>query len=390
VVHCGLANEICLAVLDELNAADADFAAQGFAFPGVPRLRCASLDCSTVTQDPLDIEMGVQVLDASECRHSFGGHLASGTFNTITGAFTVCVPSGGIPSDDWLRYTVRHHLFHAVQFRFPLVRHAPAGVPAGDVWVIEGTADAAVESGAAMRRTEGGGAELQRALRRAEVTLTDDHEQVSTLPYETQDFWVYLFQASHRSAPLGELKPFFELGASTESVAVALENSGGVQAFGTLGQEYWGWVKNQVMEKTDVKFENDDGTTALKNPCQLELGLIGRGDVDEVDISWPTAHSVFGGLEPLQAEAVKIEFTELARNITILAVGGGGPDGPAYKVYLVGEAGCEVPGAVPDSSPRTFEELPAGSVVYVVLASVQHQDGALPPLYQVVIRGIEG
>jgi hypothetical protein len=228
-------------------------------------------------------------------------------------------------------------------------------------------------------------------LRRADVRLTiDGADSDAAYPFESQDFWIYLFQASHRSAPLGELKPFFELGASTESVAAALENSGGVQAFGTLGQEYWGWVKNQVMEKTDVKFENDDGTTALNDPCQLELGLIGRGDVDEVDISWPAAQSIFGGLEPLQAEAVKIEFTELARNITILAVGGGGPDGPAYKVYLVGEAGCEVPGAVPDSSPRTFEELPAGSVVYVVLASVQHQDGPLPPLYQVVIRGIEG
>ena len=138
------------------------------------------------------------------------------------------------------------------------------------------------------------------------------------------------------------------------------------------------------MEKTDVTFDG-----ALANPCQLELDLIGRGEEDEVDISWPTSKQVYGGLERLQAEAVKIEFTSVARRVTVSAEGGGGPDGLAYKVYLVGETGCTEPAVVPDSSPRTFGQVPQGAVVYVVLASVQHQEGPLPPLYQVVIRGVD-
>jgi hypothetical protein len=51
---------------------------------------------------------------------------------------------------------MRHLLFHAVQFNYPIVRHAPAGIQLWDQWVIEGTADAAVGSDAVMRRTGAG------------------------------------------------------------------------------------------------------------------------------------------------------------------------------------------------------------------------------------------
>ena len=44
---------------------------------------------------------------------------------------------------------------------------------------------------------------------------------------------------------------------------------------------------------------------------------------------------------------------------------------------------------IPDSEPRTFRELQPGAVVYVVLASIEHEAGPLPPLYQVVVRGFD-
>ena len=316
-----------------------------------------------------------------------GCHISGGRFVMIPDTIVVCLPNGGIPSDDWLKYTVRHQLFHAIQFghdslRSPLLQ--PRRV--WDEWVVEGMADAAVESDATMRRTNGGGSELTRSLRRADVPLTVERTDEQAYPFETQDFWVHLLQAGGRNASLGELETFLEQGASTGSVATVLDSSSSVLAFGTLGEEYWGWVKNQVMEKT-VTFDD-----ALANPCQLELDLIGRGSDDagdEVDISWPDARSVHGGLERLQAEAVKIEFTEFARFVTIFAEGGGGPDGLAYKVYLAGESGCSDPAVIPDSEPRTFPELQPGAVVYVVLASIEHDAGPLPPLYQVVVRGFD-
>ena len=54
-----------------------------------------------------------------------------------------------------------------------------------------------------------------------------------------------------RNASLGTLDLFFKLGAATSSVADRLANNGGsLLLFRSLGEEYWSWVKNQVMEKT--------------------------------------------------------------------------------------------------------------------------------------------
>ena len=47
------------------------------------------------------------------------------------------------------------------------------------------------------------------------------------------------------SLGLGYLKPLFERGGTTEAAAQFFAEVHGT----TLGAEYWGWVKNQAIEK---------------------------------------------------------------------------------------------------------------------------------------------
>ncbi len=322
------------------------------------------------------------------CRSTAGGHTGDGKIDTTSQAMTLCLGAQGIVSDQWLHYVVRHSLFHLIQLTYyPALKisfsQTVAGIMPYDDWVIEGTADAAVESSATMQRTDGDGVN-RRDLRQVDVRLTFEQDNVTSHALETQDFWVYLLANNRHSFGLGELDSFFERGASTTAVADRLVNPPTV-FYGTLGQEYWSWVKNQVMEKAVTLQSMPPPGTVLANPCQLEHQLLGRQATDPADISWPTLDHVYGGLERLQAELVKVEFTEEARAVTVLAEGGGGPSQISYKVYLEGEEACDDPTVVPDSSPRTFLSLPAGTIVYVVLASTEPA-GVLPPLYRVLVR----
>jgi hypothetical protein len=188
-------------------------------------------------------------------------------------------------------------------------------------------------------------------------------------PYQTQDFWVYLLHSGNRNASLGTIDSFLKLGATTSSVADRLaSNDGSLLLFKSLGEEYWSWVKNQVMEKI-VPLEAVPPGDSLANPCQLEYALIGRKETDAADISWPASSEALVDLSHLQAKLIKIEFTEPASFVTVFTEDAGGPDAPAYKVYLKGEADCANPMVVPENL-RKFNSLPKGAVIYVVLANI--------------------
>src|SRR5262249_31920510 len=237
----------------------------------------------------------------------------------------------GFPSPELLNAYAHHELFHAVQHSYT----GSFSTTSYD-WVSEGTADAAVASDTEMHRTP------IDDPRPVNVPLTSGE---GLYPYQAQDFWVYLFQANHRALPLGELGSFLQRGLSTESVAQVLASPPSTFYFG-LGGEYWSWVKNQVLEKTvDL-----DG--ALPNPCVLELALIGRSPTDGADISWPASDHVFGDLEGLQANLVKIHFTTAANNVTITAEGSGGENVLAYKVFRVRDANCADPSGGADRPTR--------------------------------------
>ena len=169
-------------------------------------------------------------------------------YDPVEAMMTVCLLSSGNPADDSLRGAIRHELFHAVQWAYPKI-----GQGSPDDWVVEGTATAAVAFDTEMHRTSVFNYPLREVDGPLESGLIDSDTWMkeSGYPYETQDFWVYLFLAGGRNANLGTLDLFFKLGATTGSVANRLANdNNSLLLFRSLGEEYWSWVKNQVMEKT--------------------------------------------------------------------------------------------------------------------------------------------
>jgi hypothetical protein len=295
------------------------------------------------------------------------------------------LPTSETLTADALSGAARHELFHAVQFAYPKVYLGP-----WNDWVTEGTAEAAVSSDTEMHRTSIQG--FDRELREVDVPLgnqlTDDPPGAG-YTYEAQDFWVYLLHSGDRNANLGTLASFFELGSSTGSVAERLaSNNNSLLLFRSLGDEYWAWVKNQVMEKTVPLASLPPPGNSLANPCQMEQALLGRTATSAADISWPASNEAVVSLLHLEAKLVKIEVAEATSFVTVLAENGGGPGGLAYKVYLKDEAGCANPAVVPEGA-RTFDSLPKGAVVYVVLADTDYQ-GAVRPLFRVLVRGPEG
>jgi hypothetical protein len=278
------------------------------------------------------------------------------------------VDPAGLPAPELLKAYAHHELFHAVQYSYLNFWNGSR-----EGWVVEGMADAAIESETEMHRTR------IRLPRPVNVPLTSPAGAPGTpeasYPYQAQDFWVYLFQANHRALSLGELGSFLNRGGSTDSVAQVLASPPSTFYLG-LGGEYWIWVKNQVLEKT----VNFDG--ALTNPCVLELALIGRSPTDGADITWPASDHVFGDLEGMQAKLVKIQFTTAVNNVTIIAEGGGGENVLAYKVFRDGEPDCADPEKSPDGK-RQFESVAQGDLIYVLLADMQYDEKAPAPLFEV-------
>jgi len=302
-------------------------------------------------------------------------------YDSVEAMMTVCLPSSENPPDDALRGGIRHELFHAVQWAYPKISQGSS-----DDWVVEGTATAAVAFDTEMHRTSVFNYPLREVDGPMESGLIDSDTwtKESFYPYETQDFWVYLLLSGGRNANLGTLDSFFKLGATTSSVANRLANdNNSLLLFRSLGEEYWSWVKNQVMEKTVPLESIPPPGNSLASPCQLEYALLGKQETDAADISWPASHEAVVGLMHLQAKLVKIELTEPASFLTVSAENAGAPGGLSYKVYLKGETDCANPAVVPENS-RRFNSLPKGAVIYVVLANVE-SEGVVPPFYRVLV-----
>ncbi len=299
------------------------------------------------------------------------------------GTLTLCIdPAVGLPPDDELARTVSHELFHAVQFAYDQVR----GKPYSD-WVVEGMAEVAVESEDAVFRT------TDRDLRSVSERLT--HKRIengssSVLPYEAQDFWVHLLRSTNasgikRNFNLGVLDTFLQEGATTDSVARSLADPTDL-AFDDLGREYWAWVKNQAVEKTDVTLDG-----VLQDPCRLEGGLV----TTPVQFTYPEDDQGYGSLLGLQSELVKITFSDPENpeapfdGVRVYAEG----KDIKYKVYLaqdvdtdpllLEQACTEIPDG--DELGRSFESLPPNATVYVLVSQTSHDEERVPPFYRVAV-----
>jgi hypothetical protein len=280
-----------------------------------------------------------------------------------------------------LKYLARHELFHAVQYAYPQVgsHHEP--------WVIEGTATtAAAWNGSAMNRTD----ELFYTLRRADVSLA---ATIGLTEYQAQDFWVHLFTSTspyggRRALPLGELVSFFERGATTATVAERLGNADSL-IYGSLSAEYWGWTKNQVIEKTDVTFDEPGAgpEDVLGHACQIEPRLISAPGGHLPGFSYTSSHDHLDGaiLGILQSTVVQIHFPVEADAVTVVVEGESSSvtSGLSYKVYLRDdEVSCL---SQPSNESRRFVQLKAGSDVYVLLANTNTSSAAGTLNYKVTV-----
>jgi hypothetical protein len=296
------------------------------------------------------------------CTDRDPGVLAS--YNAATKTMVFCAPR--LQSADSRQLAARHELFHAVQHAYPNVAIV---TEARDQWITEGTAMAAAAWNGRMNRME------QYSLRPVSQSF-DDVGNIGA--YKAQDFWVHLFTSTtpnlsaRRRLPLGELVSFFERGATTASVADRLKNPATL-TYGTLAVEYWNWVKNQVIEKTDVTFAEPGKGSALKNPCEIEPDLIGGLGPNRGGFTYsPSRTHKLGFVETsLTSTVVPIHFPVDVENVTVDVEG---DSSLAYKVYLHEEdpvlAGCR---SEPSDEARTFAKLPAGSIVLVLIANTFHQ-----------------
>jgi hypothetical protein len=365
-----------------------DYAAQHFLDPAlqyaVPNLGQLADDSGLmITFQHPNVYAGINI-EPADAAYCIGNR---GYYNPETMNLSLCGNPGLIPDAD-LKFVLRHELFHAVQHAYPNVQ---LGTALTNKWVIEGTATAAAAWNGSMVR-----AHEDYSLRRADVSL---NTSIHSYAYEAQDFWVHLFTSttpidggSRRALPLGELASFLERGATTESVADRLRSPPN-STYGTLEQEYWAWVKNQVIEKTDVTFSSA-GTTrddVLTNACKLQRRnpnlIVGEGQALP-GFTFDPENDEFSETitAPLASRVVQIRFPNAQNGITVQVTG---DPGLAYKIYLRDDEEDCIP--VQDNEPRTFPELDAHSIVYVLVANTSYSSASVPLNYTIkVVCGADG
>ncbi len=180
---------------------------------------------------------------------------AAGLYRQDTGILYLCYSAAqGI-----LPQILIHEYFHSVQFAYPNVLNSNT-----EDRIIEGTAKVAEDSyflDGDMSRTDNGGWEK---LHTVDSTLNAGVSTDGTFEeYDAQDFWAYVGQRFQRG--LDYLEPILEEGgATTDGIAAALKSEFGL----SFGDIYWGWVKNQVIEKV---YKLGGG---LGDPCKLEQGAL--------------------------------------------------------------------------------------------------------------------
>lgn len=340
-----------------------------FGYPDKPRIINQSLEIVvaatySLTQQSLNYatfirpEYNPADPSTAACQDSLG------FYNWTKGAFALCLPPGGtIGAAE--EHSLVHEYFHATQHAYPTAL-LDAELKTKDSWITEGMAKASEASyflDHVMHRKltfDNTGSDFP--LHTVDIALTFPLSATATAAeeihaYRAQDFWVYLGQRFEEG--LEYMGPVLEQGGlRTGDVARALEKIYG-EPFADL---YWGWVKNQVMEK---EYALGSG---LGNQCQLTADALTAGVSPDVwqyspAVSWYPFVQPYHSVEPLTTAVVKIEFPQ-GREGAIVFLGYEDCDGvtdPAArtqclidakailhsKIYVENEANCEID-PVPD------------------------------------------
>ncbi len=213
---------------------------------GIPLFSGHSVPVPSIT--PINSYIGVVIDDGTSpgCAGNQGYYdpTAQKLFICTQGAITTTV-----------RETIRHELFHAIQYAYPTIAQDPDW---HQEWVMEGTAEMA---GASVNAPHTTGAFGRRKV-------TDSLHQVypvdsGVIAYAGEEFWFYFLD--EYSQPFSYLETIFVGGIELADVDATV---------GNLGMLYWDWIKNQAHEHynlTDGAFTAGDacktvGVTADPNP----------------------------------------------------------------------------------------------------------------------------
>ena len=278
------------------------------------------------------------------CVDSAGKTAYAGQYTPSRGSLHICVPDGTTSLSDFMKDTVRHEYFHALEFSYnqPLAEWANG---TAENWIIEGMADAVINSGTDWARSETNG------IRPVDKMLRDNAD---LLEYEAEDFWAY-YGRNRTSGGIERLRSILVSGATFYDV---FNNTG-------FDEDFWWWVRNQALEK------NDDLDGALKNgKCKLEEAAVSRMFTWEID--YPTTNNpITGTVDPLSAYLVELKFDPwfAGREITImpsaLPEGQPPPIGFEYKIYKSPSPNCT---ATEENLPQRWEIIP-GERYFVLFAN---------------------
>lgn len=342
IIACEGDATVCSDVKDFLDLVYIEMSDMGYSDPNIPcALQVIGLNPPVTECIPDSHRVYVFTASCELADAPSGRYLSHLDKAWLDPSFVLCLSSSSQLFNVDKR-AIRYHYFQATQYGWP--EHLPVWTDwiNGDVryqhndWVVDSTATAAMISiPAEMESTN----DYER--RPVDVPLTSIEEDYE---FRAQDFWVFVGKS--QAAGLTLIEPLFEqYGVTTQATIDWFERPSIFQDF------YWNWAKNQVMLEDNVLLNDDD----TGDPCTYQ------GHVEELyynQLLWNDHLGLTnapGTLQPLTAHV--IELLPAGQRPVVVAVRDpkttGVPDNLRYKVYVDGEAGCEL---VADNEPRTFSE----------------------------------
>jgi hypothetical protein len=224
---------------------------------------------------------------------------AVGYYSPEEGALVLCAGAGET-LDAADKETLIHEFFHAVEFTYPEV-----GIDRlfgfDEAWIIEGMATAAEKSFAdtKMQRTPSFGLDNLQKVDHALTTGLPDDEPIDE--YLAQDFWVYV--GASQGEDLGYLGTLLALAGATD---VGVDNAFQVLFGKSLGEFYWGFVKNQTIENA-FNVGATPGDFCNLSPTSLTTGTPIDFPASEQFYPFDTK-ALYDTLPPLTAKVIEIDF----------------------------------------------------------------------------------
>lgn len=351
-ILCQGGMSVCSEIKDFLDLVYIEMSDMGYSDPNIP---CAlqELGLNPPRRECIPDSYQVEILnyDSTACEINgapAGAYLHFLEQEWLNPFFWVC-PTNTSQLFNVDKRAIRYHYFQATQYGWP--EHLPVWTDwvNGDVhhqhndWVIDSTATAAMISIPTVMESTNDYA--RRPVDVPLASITEDYE------YRSQDFWVYLGKTLAEGLTM--LEPLFEQhGATTQAV---VNWAGGESNFQDL---YWNWVQNQVMLEDDILLNDDD----TGDPCtyQGHVETLYYNELISNDHEGLT--NAPGTLEPLTTHVIELQPAGRrpihmgVRDPKSIAT----PDNLRYKVYVDGEADCEL---MTDSESRTFSEAEWAEIV---------------------------